>query len=437
MSIEADATVIGFTGPFGSGSSTCAKILADRQQFRTMKLSEAIRAEYKKRNPDSAEPTRRQLQELGDQLRETSGASILAERTVEALASEPVAHSKIALDGIRNVGEVQYLRQRFGPRFYLFALECPASERWERLKPEYEGRGQTFEHFSADDRRDKDEEVVFGQQVQPCVDSSDVLLINDDEVTHVKLRKKLLQFLRLVTGEEPRYATPLEILMNLAYSASHGSKCLKRQVGAVLVAAAPGRMGDVVGTGFNENPPPTAPCVEEMAYGADPKQGKRGQCYRDKVRFDALTKYAAQKWKCAMCGAEFAAPAGPEPPWKCSNCGEELGKVFFPERAMTWCTAIHAEVAAILAAGHRARGTTLYTTTFPCFQCAEKLAQAGIDAIVYTEPYPDTQAADRLTLANIKTARFEGVRSSRFHEIFQRVRPFYERTSTAQTAIPT
>lgn len=37
----------------------------------------------------------------------------------------------------------------------------------------------------------------------------------------------------VVGGTKPRYARPDEILMNLAYSASHGSKCLKRQVGAV------------------------------------------------------------------------------------------------------------------------------------------------------------------------------------------------------------
>ena len=36
--------------------------------------------------------------------------------------------------------------------------------------------------------------------------------------------------------------------MNLAYSASHGSKCLKRQVGAVLVDAVPNTMGQIVGT---------------------------------------------------------------------------------------------------------------------------------------------------------------------------------------------
>jgi deoxycytidylate deaminase/dephospho-CoA kinase len=428
MGIGQSALVIGLTGPFGSGCSTSAEILAKRMQFNSFKLSDVIRREWEKGHPGVL-PKRKDLQQLGDRLRQPPAhTAVLAQKSLDFIENDATAtHDRIVLDGIRNVGEIEYLRQRFGHRFFVFALECPPSERWERLKPEYEKRGETEEDFNADDKRDKDEEVAWGQQVQLCVDRSDVLIINDDEVTQVKLRKKLLQYVRLVTGEEPRYAAPIEILMNQAYSASHGSKCLKRQVGAVLVAAPPGHMGEVVGTGFNENPPQTHPCVEEPEYGADPKKSVRGSCYRDKVRFDAFSKYARAGWRCVACGEVLTAPTRPEPPWPCAKCGTNLENRFFPERAMTWCTAIHAEVAAILAAGHRARGTTLYTTTFPCFQCAEKIAQVGVAAIVFTEPYPDTQAADRLTLAKIKTARFEGVRSARFHEIFSQVRPYYEK----------
>lgn len=78
-----------------------------------------------------------------------------------------------------------------------------------------------------------------------------------------ELRAKLPVYIDLLTGSKPRYAMPSEILMNLAYSAAHGSKCLKRQVGAIVVAAPAGVMGEIVGQGFNENPTPTKPCVEE------------------------------------------------------------------------------------------------------------------------------------------------------------------------------
>ena len=86
---------------------------------------------------------------------------------------------RIVIDGIRNLGEIDYLRDRFGHRFFLFALECQKSQRWERLRPVYERAGLTQADFDADDKRDKDEEVRYGQQVQLCVDRSDVLVAND------------------------------------------------------------------------------------------------------------------------------------------------------------------------------------------------------------------------------------------------------------------
>jgi len=90
---------------------------------------------------------------------------------------------------------------------------------------------------------------------------------------------------------------------------------------------------------------------------------------------------------------------------------------------MSWCTAVHAETAAILAAGERARGSELYCTTFPCMQCAEKVIQAGIRRVEYTEAYPDVFGVSRLALAKIETVQFEGVRSSSaFERIYPRFR---------------
>ena len=201
-----------------------------------------------------------------------------------------------------------------------------------------------------------------------------------------------------------------------------GSKCLKRQVGAVLVNAPPGVMGEVVGQGFNENPLGTHPCVEEAAYGADPANKVNGKCYRDIVRQESFIQYAASGTKCPNCGNTITNPGKFGPPWKCSNCSTDLEDYFWPERAISLCTAVHAEVAAILSSAGRTKGSTLYTTTFPCFQCTEKIAQCGISNIVFNEPYPDVRAATRLDIAKIKATRFEGVRSRRFDEIFSKAR---------------
>ena len=52
---------------------------------------------------------------------------------------------------------------------------------------------------------------------------------------------------------------------------------------------------------------------------------------------------------------------------------------------------------------------TLYTTTYPCNLCANKIAQVGIKKIVYYEPYPQEEAKKILNAHNIKQIPFEGV----------------------------
>lgn len=427
MTISTTPSVIGLTGPFGSGCSTAAKILASRRGYKPFLLSSIITDHWKQEKTRRV-PSRADLQALGNEIRRQSGnPGALAEIAIRKLEQDTKEWSSIVIDGIRNVGEIEVLRDRFGRRFYLLAMECPASERWRRLQNSYARTGLTMEDFLRDNERDRLQEYAHGQQVQLCVDDADVLLRNDklEKASNFKkLTRKLINHLDLVTGKTPRYAKPAEILMNLAYSASHGSKCLKRQVGAVLVAAPPNAMAEIVGQGFNENPIGTSPCVEELRYGADPKRKIPGACYRDIVRNQAFAKLTQLGRRCPKCGEVMKGTVALLPPWRCRSCGVDLEEFFWPERAMTLCTAVHAEVAAILAAGSKARGTTLYTTTFPCFQCAEKIAQVGIRSIVFTEPYPDIRAAERLEIAGIEIERFEGIRSSRFDEIFSRTRPY-------------
>jgi deoxycytidylate deaminase/dephospho-CoA kinase len=427
MTIALSSTVIGLTGPFGSGCTTTAGILSAQRGYTSFLLSSIITNRWKEKHSGRS-PQRADLQALGNEIRMTSkNPGALAEIAIGDLERSPIEMKLIVIDGIRNIGEIEFLRERFGRRFYLFALECPASERWVRIKEVYAKNGLTIEDFLRDNEQDRLQEYAHGQQVQLCVDKADVLLSNDKNVVKAKFSgfsKKLLESLDLVTGAKPRYANPAEILMNLAYSAAHGSKCLKRQVGAVLVEAPPKIMGQVVGQGFNENPIGTLPCVEEPRYGAKFKGKVPGACYRDMVRHKSFVELARLSRHCPGCGQPMKEPIAVLPPWRCGSCGVDLEEFFWPERAMTLCTAVHAEVSAILAAGSRAKGTTLYTTTFPCFQCSEKIAQSGVKHIVFTEPYPDIRAAERLEIAHIEIERFEGIRSSRFDEIFSRARPY-------------
>jgi deoxycytidylate deaminase len=246
------------------------------------------------------------------------------------------------------------------------------------------------------------------------MDKADILIDNSTTVTLLSFQEKILAFVDLASGEKVRPAHQEEILMNIAYSASNSSKCVKRHVGAVVVDIA----GQVVGVGYNENPIGTHPCVEEPDYDF--------QCFRDIVRNTHFKKLSEQGVLCPKCGKAIPEIVGP--PWKCPSCEESgeknnLEKYYFPDRALNWCTAIHAEVWAILAAGERCRKGTLYTTAFPCFQCSEKIIQVGIKEVLFTESYPDAYSRQRLELAKVELRQFQGVRSASFERIFSKVRP--------------
>lgn len=419
------STVVGLTGAFGSGCSTAARFIQSKRNFQVVPLSGQLKARWVELHGDEP-PKRYDLQLLGDQLRKQHDPGILVDMAMpeevmkpafEGLLekgqdAQPEVPSLLVVDGIRNVGEVDRLRNLFGYQFTLIALVASQECRWNRVGvTDYEAHGLTKADFLADDARDRNEEVDWGQQVELCVDQSDMVIYNSSDVTSEDFYAKVLKHVDLATGAATRPPEQDEIWMNMAYSSRHGSRCLKRRVGAVVVD----EYGQVVGTGYNENPVSTYPCRDEPLYNYG--------CYRDIVRNEHFAILEQRGAACPVCGERLGLIVGP--PWSCPSCLEQgvktdLEPLFFPDRAMNWCTAVHAEVSALMAAGGRARGSTLYTTTFPCTQCAEYITQVGVREVVFTEPYPDIRSADRFDLAEIDFRQFEGVRSSSFERVFRK-----------------
>ena len=94
---------------------------------------------------------------------------------------------------------------------------------------------------------------------------------------------------------------------------------------------------------------------------------------------------------------------------------------------MKWCTALHAEERAIINAGKRdLSDATLYSTTFPCMLCAEKIIHSGIRDVVYVEAYPDVHGLVLFKKSGVMTRPFEGVRSRNFERYFAATQPTME-----------
>jgi deoxycytidylate deaminase len=403
--------VIGLTGPLGAGVSTVAAALRDHGKFRAFTLSDAIKQELRKRE-DLPEPKplqeipgwRKKLQDIGNEGRQKSPRYWL-----ETIRASIPTDEDVVIDGIRNTSEATGLRDWF-PHFFLIAVIAPPDVRWRRVQAEYRGN---FKEFEEADRRDSDEDVEYGQQVTRCIQLADYVLLNDEDlgsstVRVQRLYEKLEQEVRLMRAVDQsaresefiRPPDPDEVNMAVAYAQSHMSQCLKRHVGAVIV----GPNGLPLSLGYNENPEGMKPCRSEYTF-----------CFKDEDMHKKLE--AMNPVHCPSCGEPTGAL---KQPWKCPKCGENLKLKLFPSRNMELCTAIHAEERAIRSLhGRSAASGTLYTTTFPCFQCARYIVDAGIKRVVYVEAYPVKESADFLERNGVSVEPFRGFKARAFNLIFK------------------
>jgi len=396
--------LIGLTGSFGSGCSTLRKVLEEYYDFVSYKLSEEVREEAKKENID--ESNRENLQNLGNSLRKEKGTNYLALRALEK--AKQANGNRIIFHGIRNFGEVKEFRKHAD--FYLIAVDCSKDNRWERLKGIYKG---DFRLFERDDKRDKNEGLDYGQQVLRCVEDADIVFINDENyTTQIKIQNTLRDLFRthldLITGDKLRNPTQEETMMTAAATLALNSHCIKRRVGAVLC-----RFGYIISAAYNEVPGDQKKCLDEY-----------GMCYRDHVRSEFNKGLLSNFTFCPICSKKLNIASGTI----CKNCGKDLS-YFIPQfKALDKCRSLHAEETVILkVAGDQINGSILYSTTFPCLQCAKRILHSGIKQIVYIDPYPEEESIEMLESGGVKTEKFQGVKAQAYYKLFYPFREILEK----------
>lgn len=410
MTIADNALIIGITGSFGSGCSTLSEALKDKG-FECVSLSDFVRQEWLSKNQgkEVTDAGRDELQDIGNELRKVNGNTHLAEKTWTQIVGKSEGYDKIVIDSIRHPDEAMFFRIKYH-NFFLVTVDALLDQRWQRLKNRYEPRGLTLSRFKHEDIRDAYEDLDYGQKVQLCVDDADIAIVNDNyyEARHAqksKLMDKVEPYIKLISGQDPRSPSPKESMMALAYSIALRSSCYKRQVGAVIVDD----NGMVLATECNENPPFLGSCSD--AYG---------ECYRDLFKRRALEEIEDIE-SCPKCQEKLKDNISSE--LKCKKCGYDLDRHFIRDRALSRCTALHAEETAIINAKTSLEGCTIYTTTFPCFLCAQKIVASGIRTVVYCESYPDTDSErlfkDITSKGHpITIDKFEGVKARAYFRLF-------------------
>ncbi len=329
---------IGVAGFNGAGKTEAVQFF-ERRSFYSVSLSDVIRRELAR---DALEPTRENMIQRGRELRERHGPGVLAERAIAGLPSD--RHHVI--DSIRHPAEVEVLRAAGG--FTLLWVEADAHTRFDRsVGRGRAGDGETFERFEELESRELASAASSGQQLLAVAELLDEKVVNDG--TLAELEEQLGALLRAVLPFRSRPGWD-EYFMNLATVVASRSNCVKRMVGAIVVADR-----RVISTGYNGTP--------------------RG----------------VRNWNEGGCP-------------RC-NGGAETGT------RLDECLCSHGEENAITQAAYHGvsvRGASIYTTFSPCLICTKMIINAGVTEVIYGTRLPMEEISSNLFReAGIKVRRFE------------------------------
>jgi deoxycytidylate deaminase len=303
-------------------------------------------------------------------------AEIKRSRTIDAPVLHRTAH---ILRSIKHPDEARALRAAYGAGFYLIGLSASTSQRVKYLKQK--GLSESDAHEVIE--RDAGETNDLGQHTRDAFELADVFIRQEPE--HKNTKAQMDRFLRLLFGAIDETPTPDEHAMFLAYASSLRSADLSRQVGAVIWKDHVG----VVATGCNDVPTaggglywPGTNDQRDHALGHDANERHKRDIADEIVRrAEALLH---NEGKLTLTDEQRAL-------LKKACEGSRLLDITEFGRA------VHAEMDALLScgrAGIETLGTTLFSTTFPCHNCAKHIVASGVRRVVYIEPYEKSQALD-------------------------------------------
>lgn len=407
---ESQELVIALVGPVGSGVTTSALLLKD-----LLKTSYSYDVEIIKQSLIIANEASRvgfaqvpqtplsayiaAMQSAGNALREKFGPNYLAEKTVEQIVKHRkskggIVNGKVLpgrrafiIDSIKNIDELSILRSIYRDALCLFGIFAPDDIRQQRLKD----GGALPGDVETVIQRDLGEKGTFGQMTRKVFSSADFYVSNDQK--HDELRRKLSRFLEVIFDIGVHTPTLEEASMSRAMTAGAASACMSRQVGAAIVS----RTGELIATGWNDVPKFGGGLYTEddqivVEAGSIKDKDRRcfkwGGCYchNETMRngiMDGIVKRIVDSKILLRKGATER------------DVRKELSETDV-EDLTEYSRSIHAEMEAILSVAregkHSLVGATLYTTVYPCHNCARHIVAAGIKDVIYIHPYRKSKA---------------------------------------------
>ncbi len=420
---ESKELVVALAGPVGSAVPETIKIMtaqlknAGYTNVVPIKISKIISSLIKKQELSIWRDTSKEqeynryslLQDWGNKLRNEHEHDILAEAAIMKIAVFRTNSNKSSgkdsvkdvvpqrtayvIDQLKHPAEVELLRKVYGDIFFLVGCLSSYYERKEKLKT----NGVNATEADRLMERDKNEHEKHGQQLEKTLKLSDYFVRG---IYNREIENQVLRFIKLVHGVGGLTPTIDEYGMYSAFSAGLKSACLSRQVGAAILDDD----GNIIVTGRNDAPKAGGGLYTSHDGDDDGRCYNLDRCASDKYKIDLHNQIGniVNSELDTIRSVLHESISVPVELNVFEDAKKNISRNIYENTRLSalieFSRSVHAEMDAIVSAsrlgGVPLKGSTLFTTTFPCHNCARHIVAAGISKVIYIEPYEKSLARE-------------------------------------------
>lgn len=379
------------------------------------------------------------LQDTANKLRKHYNRNeLLAEAAIAAIAlekknidytNEDYKGTVFIIDQFKRPEEVELFRVIYQHNFYLLGILRDLDYRITNLIADESTKDDLHLIINIDNKSSD----PHGQRTGETILDSDFFIKNNFSQKS-ELKKKVERFFGLIHGKNGLTPTFNEKGMYAAFSTSLQSACLSRQVGAALFDDE----GNLLAVGKND-----VPKAGGGLYSSDDVDNdhrcvhKSGKCYNDtnKLKIKERIKNVLSNEVSAVLGIPAGQAIADINLTRLLNSLDKIAESIYKDSkissVMEYSRSIHAEMDVITSMARKQNGDTkdkiLYTTTYPCHNCARHIVAAGIKKVVYIEPFDKSLALDLHNDAITKNEEsskvifsdFEGISPRRYNKFFR------------------
>lgn len=394
---------IGLVAPIGADRSPIIesiKSFFDSKNYNVyhIKISDLIKSiardfRYDNLNEENQIERVKSYIEYGNHLRSKFGYDVFSAFAISSIiksrGNNPNFHKNVfIIDQLKTESEIALLRQIYEKSFFQISIYSSRDVRVDYLARRFahESGSSDTNHYRSqaealvvqdEDEKLSGEDVAHGQKVGKIFQQADFVVNSDKNQGSNSPESQVRRFLELLFGSNSISPSHMEYGMFLAFSAALQSLDLSRQVGAAIFR----KTGEIAALGTNEVPKAKGGLyweggeqdVREYKIGFDSNDRRKGELLREIVEILLGPKYELD-----------------------DDQNRKLQQSQFMD-ALKYGRIVHAEMCALSDAarlGISVAGGAIYCTTFPCHMCSKHIVAAGIDQVIFLEPYPKSLTSD-------------------------------------------